>query len=54
MYCYVFNVYCLLLYTLQVPKHICEYAQRAALYMITKDIQPFSCVQDDGFRHFKQ
>ena len=54
MYCYVFNVYCLLLYTLQAPKHIRESAQRTALYIIAKDIQSFSCVQDDGFRHFSQ
>jgi hypothetical protein len=24
------------------------------MYMIAKDIQSFSCVQDDGFRHFAQ
>jgi len=54
MYRYVFNIYSLLLYTLQVPKHIRERAERAALYMIAKDVQPFSCVQDDGFRHFAQ
>ncbi|KAK0059454.1 hypothetical protein Bpfe_011223 [Biomphalaria pfeifferi] len=33
----------------EVPKHVREKAHRAAMYMIAKDVQPFSCLHDDGF-----
>ncbi|KAI8750733.1 transposable element hobo transposase, partial [Biomphalaria glabrata] len=38
----------------QVPKHVRKKAHRAAMYMFAKDIQPFSCLLGDGFRHFAQ
>lgn len=50
-----FPIYaCFHIYFLKLPKKIRETAERAALYMIAKDIQPFSCLQDEGFRHFTQ
>ncbi|KAK6994129.1 hypothetical protein BgiMline_010714 [Biomphalaria glabrata] len=38
----------------EAPKHFREKAHRAAMYMIAKDIQPFSCLHGDGFCHFAQ